>query len=56
MKKIVLAGLISLAGGAAFAQDNPKIEISVDYSYIQFVPQNNNLVQSFSLNGGAAAY
>lgn len=55
MKKILLVGLLLLAGSTAFAQDSPKIEASVDYSYIRFVPQNNNLVQSFSLNGGGGA-
>jgi outer membrane protein OmpA-like peptidoglycan-associated protein len=41
-----------MLGSAAFAQDSPKIEVPVDYSYMRFVPQNNNIVPSFSLNGG----
>jgi hypothetical protein len=41
-----------MLGSAAFAQDAPKVEIPVDYSYMRFVPQNNNIVSSFSLNGG----
>jgi Outer membrane protein beta-barrel domain len=55
MKKIFLAGLVLLFGSAAFAQDYPKIELSLDYSYMRFVPQNNNIIQSFSLNGGGGA-
>jgi opacity protein-like surface antigen len=55
MKKIVLVGLVLLFGSAAFAQDYQKLELSVDYSYMRFVPQNNDVVQSFSLNGGGGA-
>jgi hypothetical protein len=52
MKKVILAGLVLLFGSVAFAQDDPKVEVSVNYSYMRFVPQNNNIIQSFSLNGG----
>jgi opacity protein-like surface antigen len=55
MKKVFLVGLVLLAGNVVFAQDTPKFEVSVDYSYMRFVPQNNNIVQSFSLNGGGGA-
>jgi Outer membrane protein beta-barrel domain len=52
MNKVILAGLVLLFGSVAFAQDDPKVEVSVNYSYMRFVPQNNNIIQSFSLNGG----
>src|SRR5580704_14847822 len=55
MKKLLLAGLVLLCGSAAFAQDDPKVEVSINYSYMRFVPQNNNIIQSFSLNGGGGA-
>jgi hypothetical protein len=39
----------------AFAQDHPKVEISLDYSYIHANPQNNDIIKPFSLNGGGGA-
>ena len=52
MTRMLLAGLVLLFGSIAFGQDDPKVEVSVNYSYMRFVPQNNNIIQSFSLNGG----
>src|SRR5271169_6877693 len=55
----VLLAAASLACGAAYAQDAPKIEVWGDYSYIYATPQNNNYIKSFALNGGGggvAAY
>jgi hypothetical protein len=51
-RKMLLAGLVLVFGSVAYAQDDPKVEVSVNYSYMRFVPQNNNIIQSFSLNGG----
>ena len=48
----ILAAGILLLGSASFAQDNPKIEALVDYSYIHANPQNNSIIKPFSLNGG----
>ena len=48
----IALGILLLVGTTAFAQDYPKIEIPVVYSYMRFVPQNNNVLNSFSLNGG----
>jgi len=55
--RIALAiGSILLCGAAAFAQDSPpKVEVSVDYSYVHANPQNNNFIPTFSLNGGGGA-
>src|SRR5580704_9965745 len=32
--------------------DDPKVEVFADYSYIHANPQNNNIIGTFSLNGG----
>ena len=56
MKKLVLAGLVVLFGSVAFAQVTPKAEVSVNYSYMRFNPENSNVINSFSLNGGGGAF
>jgi len=49
-------GIILLFGAMAFAQGTPpKVEISLDYSYVHANPQNNNIIPTFSLNGGGGA-
>jgi len=48
----IALGIILLFGTKVNAQDYPKAEATVNYSYIRFVPQNNDILQSFSLNGG----
>jgi outer membrane protein OmpA-like peptidoglycan-associated protein len=55
--RIALAiGSILLCGAVAFAQDSPpKVEVSVDYSYVHANPQNNSIIPTFSLNGGGGA-
>jgi opacity protein-like surface antigen len=55
MKKLILVGLVVLLGSVAFAQD-PKAEVSINYSYMRFNPENSNLINSFSLNGGGGAF
>jgi Outer membrane protein beta-barrel domain len=53
--KIRIAALVAvvlLLGSTSYAQDQPKVEVSVDYSYIHANPQNNNIIGTFSLNGG----
>ena len=52
-----LLGLFLLLGTATFAQDSPKVEVSGNYSYMRFNPQNNNIsgLGAFSLNGGGGA-
>jgi hypothetical protein len=52
LKYGVVLGLVLLFAGVAFPQDYSKIEIPLDYSYMRFNPQNNNIVSAFSLNGG----
>ena len=55
MKTVILAGLVLLFGSAAFAQDYSKVEISGNYSYMRFVPQNNNIIGTFNVNGGGGS-
>ena len=52
LKSAMILGIVLLFGTAAFAQDYPKIEIPMYYSYMRFNPENSNIVSSFSLNGG----
>ena len=49
---LVVVGLI--LGSVAFAQDNPKVEITGYYSYFRFNPENSGTLSSHSLNGGGA--
>jgi hypothetical protein len=57
MKRFVWTAVVALfIGGFAYAQEEPaKVEATVVYSYMRFVPQNNNVIQSFSLNGGGGS-
>src|SRR5258705_3709139 len=55
LRAAILSGSVLLFGSMAFAQDNPKVEVSVDYSYIHANPQNNDIIKPFSLNGGGGA-
>jgi hypothetical protein len=52
IRSAIVLGIVLLCGVVAFAQDTPKAEILLDYSYIHANPQNNNIIQPFSLNGG----
>ena len=52
---VLILGVILLFGTAAFAQDDHKIEITGNYSYIHANPQNNNIIPTFSLNGGGGS-
>jgi hypothetical protein len=56
MKRLLLLALATFFGAAAFAQDAPKLQVSVDYSYLH-TPQGS-FVPGSSFNGGAvsAAY
>jgi Outer membrane protein beta-barrel domain len=56
MKKALLIGFVLLFGSAAFAQSDPKVEVSGNYSYMRFNPENSNIISSFSLNGGGGAF
>ena len=55
MKKVLLAGVVLLLGSVAFAQDAPKVELTGNYSYMRFNPENSNIIAPFSLNGGGGS-
>jgi hypothetical protein len=52
MRKVLLAGLVLVFGSVAFAQDAPKVEVTGNYSYMRFNPENSNIIAPFSMNGG----
>ena len=56
---VLFLGVVLLSAMPVFAQDDQgKAEISGNYSYIRFNPQNNNIsgLGAFSLNGGGGAF
>jgi hypothetical protein len=55
IKSAIVLGSVLLLGTSALGQDNPKVELSIDYSYVHVNPQNNNIIKPFSLNGGGGA-
>jgi hypothetical protein len=52
MKKALWMAVVLLFATATYAQDSPKLELTVNYSFMRFNPQNNQIVKPFSLNGG----
>jgi len=50
-----MLGAALLYAGMAFGQSDHKIEVTVDYSYVHANPQNNNVIPTFSLNGGGGS-
>jgi hypothetical protein len=56
IRNILILGAALLFGTMAFAQDDDhKVEITGDYSFVHAVPQNNNIIPSFNLNGGGGS-
>jgi Outer membrane protein beta-barrel domain len=54
-KSAIVLGIMMMVGTSAFAQENSKGEVSLDFSYVHFVPQNNRIVNSANLYGGGGA-
>jgi len=52
LRSSIMLGVVLLFGTAAFAQDYPRVEVPMEYSYMRFNPENSNIVSGFSLNGG----
>jgi len=52
LSTVILSGLVLSLGSSALAQDYPKVEVPVVYSYMRFNPENSNIVSGLSLNGG----
>ena len=51
---VCLLALVSLCGVAAQAQDVPKFDVFVGYSYVRENPVTSG-IDSFSMNGGSAS-
>jgi opacity protein-like surface antigen len=52
---LILFAVALLVCSVGFAQDDHKIEVTGNYSYIHANPQNNNIIPTFSLNGGGGS-
>jgi hypothetical protein len=55
IKGVLVLGMVLLFGSTVFAQEDHKIEITGNYSFIHANPQNNNIIPTFSLNGGGGS-
>ena len=53
--RAIFLGCALLFGSAAFAQDYPKVEVPINYSYMRFNPEDSHIVSGFSLNGGGGS-
>lgn len=51
----LLAMALTLACDKALPQEGPGMEVNIDYSNIHANPQNNNVIPTFSLNGGGGS-
>jgi hypothetical protein len=58
IKYAIILGIMILLGTSGFAQESQRGEVALDFSYIHFVPQNNNTINSVNLwgGGGSAVY
>ena len=54
-RSVLILWAVLLFGSMVFAQDDSKIQITGNYSYIHANPQNNNIIPTFSLNGGGGS-
>ena len=54
LKALGILGTLALLAAGTFAQEAPRIEVPLDYSFMRFNPQNN--VSPFSLNGGGGTF
>jgi hypothetical protein len=55
LRTLLSTGAIMLLGLTAFAQDPPKFELAVDYSYARFNPAHAYVPNTYSLNGGGGS-
>jgi opacity protein-like surface antigen len=51
---VCLLAVLSFSGAAAHAQDTPKVDVFLGYSYLRADPSTSG-ADSFSLNGGSAS-
>jgi hypothetical protein len=55
LRNVLSVGVVMLLGLTAMAQDFPKIEVGVDYSYARYVPTHAFIKNSYSLNGAGGS-
>jgi len=55
MKKLLLLVIALLVGGTAYAQENPRWELSADYSFARWNPSQGTVLNLHSLNGGGGS-
>jgi hypothetical protein len=55
LKILFIFGTVLLLGMAAMAQEYPRTELTLDYSYVHFAP-SQAFTQNKSLNGGGGAF
>jgi opacity protein-like surface antigen len=56
MRKALIVFVVFLMGGLTVAaQDRPKMEAFLGYSYVRFIPPSSSGVSSFGLNGGSGS-
>jgi outer membrane protein OmpA-like peptidoglycan-associated protein len=48
----ILMGFVLWFATRTIAQDHPKVEVPLGYSFMRFNPENSDIVSGFSLNGG----
>lgn len=53
---VLVCTVILIFGVVAWAQEQPKVEISADYSFVRFNPDKNFNTQSHNLNGGGGSF
>ena len=54
-KMLILLALFLMGGLTAGAQEQPKVEAFLGYSYVRFIPPSSSGVPSFGLNGGSVS-
>jgi hypothetical protein len=52
VRSAIVVGIVLLFAKVALAQDYPKVEVPLGYSFMRFNPENSHIVSGFSLNGG----
>jgi len=55
MKKIIFLVAVLVVGRTAYAQENPRFEVSADYSYARWNPSQSTVLNLKSLNGGGGS-
>ncbi len=56
LKKALLCMLILTFGLAAWAQEHPKVELAIDYSFVRYNPDTAFINDSHNLNGAGGSF